>query len=152
MLDFIVLFFKLFGSIIILLFLFRMMGNKELAQSTPMDFVYMVLMISIAWDTSLEPKYNILETILLMIGVSIVIYTIDVLTSKYPRIERTVVGKPKILICNGKINELLLKEERMSKNELLTKLRLKDVFDVEEVEICYLEFSGEISVKKKGEK
>lgn len=149
MFDTFILFLKMFGSLIMLLILFRIVGNKELSQSTPIDFVYMVLMISIAWDTSLEPKFNVLETFVLLIGVTLVYYLIDLLTSRSGTLEKIVVGKPKTLICNGIINEMLLEKERMSKEELMTKLRVKGIFDINEVEICYLEYSGELSVKKR---
>lgn len=58
-------------------------------------------------------------------------------------------GVPTILIQNGKINERGLKKTKMNINDLLEECRLKDVFDIGEIEFAILETSGNLSIQLK---
>lgn len=138
-------------AVISLFFFLRLMGNKEMRQSTPMEFSYVVLLASIAWDLVLDPAYSFPHILLLMSVLSLTIYLIDWITYKSPFLEMLFMGEPKVIIREGKVNEEVLQQERMSRQELAAKLRSKGVFEIEHIEIAYLEVDGEISVKRKKE-
>lgn len=141
-----------FPVILICIFLiFRFMGNKELNQSTPIDFAFMVLMTSIGWDITLTQDYPFWFTLILMIMLMAIIYLFDWITSKSKKAEKIIIGEPLLLIEHGEIIEESLKKERMSEAELQARMRLKGFFSLEDIEICYLEFNGDISVKRKKE-
>jgi uncharacterized membrane protein YcaP (DUF421 family) len=55
-------------------------------------------------------------------------------------------GKTRILIKEGKVLEDNLKKERMTTEELMEHLRLKDAFKVADVEFAVLEANGQVSV------
>ncbi|MEA4933269.1 MAG: DUF421 domain-containing protein [Lawsonibacter sp.] len=63
--------------------------------------------------------------------------------------RRLLDGTPKILIQNGKIIEKNLRRSQFTINDLLEELRIKDVFNITEVEFAVLETSGKLSVMKK---
>lgn len=136
-------------ALIVMILLFRFMGNKELQQSTPLEFAYMVLMASIAWDMTLNQDYPIWATYLIMVLVVIMIYTIDWITYKSRFLENFFIGEPKLIIKDGEIIVETLRKERISESELRARLRLKGIFFIQEVELCYLEFNGQLSIKKK---
>lgn len=136
--------------LLLMLGLFRLMGNKEFQQSTPLDFAFVVLLASITWDMTLTPDFNLWQTFLMMVILCIIIYAFDWFTTKSRKAEKLIVGEPMVLVRYGQINEPMLKKARISKAELKARLRLKGIFSLEEVEICYLEFNGEISVKVEG--
>ena len=58
-------------------------------------------------------------------------------------------GTPSILIQNGKIVEKNLKKVKFNVNDLLEELRVKDVFNIMDVEFAILETNGKLSVLKK---
>ena len=58
-------------------------------------------------------------------------------------------GESTILIQNGKIIESNLKHEKLTINDLLEELRIKNVFNIEDVEFAIFETSGKLSVLKK---
>lgn len=141
-----------FPLILIIMFIvFRFMGNKELNQSTPIDFAFMVLMTSIGWDLTLNQDYPLWFTIVLFILLVATIYLFDWITTKSKKAEKMFIGEPLLLIEHGEINKEALNKERMSEDELRALLRLKGFFVLEDVEQCYLEFNGDISVKQKKE-
>lgn len=139
-----------FPFVLFLMFVvFRFMGNKELNQSTPIDFAFMVLMTSIGWDVTLNQDYPLWFTIVLFILLVATIYLFDWITTKSKKAEKMFIGEPLLLIEHGEIHKEALNKERMSEDELRALLRLKGFFVLEEVEQCYLEFNGDISVKQK---
>ncbi|HHU71834.1 MAG TPA: DUF421 domain-containing protein, partial [Clostridiales bacterium] len=60
-------------------------------------------------------------------------------------------GKPSILIEKGKINIDELKNNRININDLLEELRLKEYYNLEDIEYAILETGGQISVIPKSE-
>lgn len=134
-------------------FLFiRLMGKKELNQATPLDFGYMVILTSIAWDMTLESQYNLIHSFIAMSLISAVIALIDWITYKYQVIDNIFLGKPKTVIENGKMDREILKDQRLSENELNMMLREKGIFDINHVEIAILEIDGKLSIKKEEDK
>ena len=61
-------------------------------------------------------------------------------------------GQPQLLIYRGKIDEKVLRKERLTLNELEEKLRSNNVFNLGDVEYAILETNGEVTVIQKPEK
>lgn len=61
MTEFLSLVLKLPVVLIFLTFFIRLMGKKELKQNTPIDLVYLVLLVTVGWDMLLESKYTVLH-------------------------------------------------------------------------------------------
>ncbi|MDN4492957.1 DUF421 domain-containing protein [Ureibacillus aquaedulcis] len=139
-----------FPLVLFLMFIiFRIMGNKELNQSTPIDFAFMVLMTSVGWDVTISQDYPLWFTIILFVVLVVMIYLFDWITVRSKKAEKLIIGEPLLLIEHGEIIEKSLKKERISEDELMALLRLKGFFEIEDIEQCYLEFNGDISVKLK---
>lgn len=150
--DFLNILIELPIAFLFLVIVLRVMGNKELKQATPIDFSFMVLSISIVWDMSLTPDYEVWQTCAMLVVVALMIFLIDKLTQKSHETEKILIGEPILLIENGEIKKEAMEKERMSIQELEFRLRLEGYFEIDHIELCYLEFNGEISVKKKEER
>ena len=61
-------------------------------------------------------------------------------------------GKPITIIKNGKLNQQSLKTLRFTIDEVLSALRQKDVFDINDVEYAVVETNGTLSVLLKQSK
>ena len=55
----------------------------------------------------------------------------------------------KALVKDGRVVARTLREELMTKEELMTQLRLQGVDDVDKVRAAYLEGNGQVSVLKR---
>jgi len=66
--------------------------------------------------------------------------------------RRIICGKPSILIYKGKIDEKIMRKEKITINELQERLREKDVFNLGDVEYAILETSGQLTVIQKSSK
>jgi len=60
-------------------------------------------------------------------------------------------GQPSILIEKGKINIKELKKNRININDLLEELRLKDYYNLDDIEYAILETRGQITIIPKSE-
>ena len=61
-------------------------------------------------------------------------------------------GQPSLLVYRGKIDEKVLKKERITINELQERLRGENIFNLGDVEYAILETNGEVTVITKPEK
>lgn len=136
-------------AIALLFVAFRTMGMKEIAQATPVDFAFAVLTVSIVWDLSLSPEYNMWHIIVILLVLGAIIYILDLVTIKSKRVQKILMGEPKKVIIDGVVNKEILNSERLSMCELESRMRLAGIFDLQEVELAYIEINGEVSFKKK---
>lgn len=77
---------------------------------------------------------------------------ISILNMKSVNIRKIISGQPSILIYRGKIDEKVLKKERITINELQERLRVDNIFNLADVEYAILETNGEVTVITKPEK
>ena len=68
---------------------------------------------------------------------------------KSSRFRKIVDGSSVMVIKKGEVLQKNLRELRFSIDDLLEALRLKDVFDINEVDFAYIETNGSLSIKLK---
>lgn len=131
--------------LVILFFLTKCMGKKQVSQMNIYDYLIGITIGSIAADISLDIEKNLIAgTISLLIyGLSSVIVTY--LTLKSIRLRRILIGVPTILIENGKIIESNLKKEGIDINDLQEEARQSGYFNLDKINYAILEVSGKIS-------
>lgn len=71
------------------------------------------------------------------------------LVTKNVAARRFLDGVPNIIIKKGVLDQKELAKVRMSMEELFAELRLKDIYDISEVEYAILEQNGQLSVTPK---
>ncbi len=77
--------------------------------------------------------------------------TVDWLAYRFPRLGKLLEASPLALVENGRINRRHLREEFMSDDELMSKLREKGVERVEDVKRATMEADGTISVIRRAQ-
>ncbi|MGR3765176.1 DUF421 domain-containing protein [Rossellomorea sp. NS-SX7] len=137
---------------LLIIFIFRIMGKREIGELSILDLVVFIMIAEMAVLAIEEPGDPIIHTILPM-GVMVLIQFVSAWFSLRSKSFREFVdGKPTVLIHNGKIDEIEMKKQRYNYDDLLLQLREKDVFNLAEVEFAVLEPSGSLSVLKKEKK
>ena len=131
---------------LVLIFVIRMMGKRQIGQMEASEFVVTMLVANLAaipMQDSGIPLYSGLVPILTVLGVELVL---SWLILKSVRIRRFFCGKPVILIDNGKILQDNLRRTRVTLDELTGHLREKDVLDIGAVQYAMLETDGSLAV------
>jgi len=78
--------------------------------------------------------------------------SLSYLSIKSPKINKLLNGKPSIIIDRGNINEKELKNQRISIDDLMQQLRLKNYPSMADVDYAILEANGDLSIIPKPEK
>jgi uncharacterized membrane protein YcaP (DUF421 family) len=139
---------KLIAGLVVVVILFRLMGRKELAQVTPLDMVFVVILADLFAGMASDSEVHVgrLTFTLLMWG-SLILIMERIKSRK--KLHQILEGEPQIIVKDGRINKELLVRENMTEKELQMQLRSKGIFEIEEVELAILEISGYISEKRK---
>lgn len=127
----------------------RLMGKRQLGELQPSELVITILVSNIA-TLPLEDT-----DIPLIIGVTpilaLVCYEVFVswLILRLPFFRKIIYGSPKIIISNGKIKRSVLRELRLSVDDVMTAMRTQQIFDLSEVQYAIVETTGSVSIMKK---
>lgn len=134
------------------LFLSRVVGKKIITQMNFFDFILGVSMGSIIADALIDKEYPAVSEVTALILFTILTIIISYISIKSFKFRKIIASEPVILIKNGVLIDKNIRKLRLTVNEVLMKLREKDVFNLEDVEYAILERDGQISVLVKADK
>ena len=131
---------------LVLLACVRLLGKRQIGQMEASEFVVAMLVADLAaipMQDNAIPIYSGLVPILTVLGAEMVLAGLSLQSI---RLRKLLCGKPVILIENGRILQNNLRRTRVTIDELMCQLRLKDVLDVRTVQYAILETNGSLSV------
>ncbi len=133
---------------IIYLFLFFVLRllRREAGALGISDFLVVVLIADAAQNAMASDYKSITEGLLLVGTIVFWDYLLDWLGYRFPLMQRVLRPKPLLLIKDGQLQRRNLKEEMITKEELMGQLREQGVEEIAEVRKCYLEADGHVSV------
>ncbi len=130
----------------------RLMGKRQLGELQPGELVVTILISEIAAipiEDNTVPIINSVIPLLLLVSFEIISSVID---RKSVKFRYWTEGKPITIIRNGTLLQKELKNLRFTINDVLSGLRQKDIFDIEDVEYAIVETNGTLSVLLKPDK
>ena len=124
----------------------RLMGKRQVGEMQPAELVITILVSAVAsvpmQDIDIPLAHGVVP-ILTLIGAEVIISAISLHNLPF---RRLLSGKPVIIIEHGRLNQKALRQLRLSIDDVLEDLRLKDVFDLRDVRLAQIETNGQISV------
>ncbi len=131
---------------IIVLFGLRLMGKREIAQLSVVDFVLILLISNAVQNAMLGPDTTLLGGIvaaMVLFGINFLLKMLETYSSNA---KKFLEGNPVVLIYKGKVNDLNLRRARISTDELVTAVREHGVKSIADVDLSMLEVNGNISI------
>lgn len=130
----------------------RIMGKRQIGELELSELVTAIFISELTTNPITDPNtpllYGIIPTLLLLCF-EVLLSFLSVKSNFF----KNLLGKnPTFLIEKGKINQKGMEKVRITVNELLTQLRMKDVPDPSQVNYAVLEPNGEISVILKADR
>jgi uncharacterized membrane protein YcaP (DUF421 family) len=116
--------------------------------STP-DILLIVLLADAAQNGMAGEYRSVTEGIIIVCTIIFWNFAIDWLEFHFPVMERLLRPAPLLLIKNGQVLRSHLRQELVTMDELMSRLREEDVADPREVQQAYMEPDGTITVKKR---
>lgn len=137
---------------ILALVLSKLIGIKIISQMNFFDFVMGVSIGSMIAKIIIDKDHVVFSGVIALIVFSLLTISTSYLNLKSYIARSIVNAKTLILIENGRIIDKNIKKLRITINELMMKLREKDVFNIEDVQFAIMESNGQLSVLIKADK
>lgn len=134
------------------LILSKLIGIKIISQMNFFDFIMGVSIGSMIAKIIIDKDHVIFSGIIALIIFTLLTIATSYLNLKSYTARRIINAKTLILIENGRIIDKNMKRLRITINELMMKLREKDVFSLEDVQFAIMESNGQLSVLIKANK
>lgn len=129
-----------------LLVFLRLTGRRQTGQYAPFDLV-LLLILSNAVQNSMNAGDNSLIGGMISASTLILCHLLlSWLTFRFPALERLIDGKAQALITDGHLNKDLMREERITRDDIEVALRAGGCLHLREVERATLETDGSITV------
>mgnify|MGYP003226385566 CR=1 FL=1 len=143
--DFLNICFRTILVLIILFFITKMMGKKQISELNFFDYVVGITIGSIAADISLDIEKNMIAGIAALFIYGFISYIISFVSIKSILARRFFIGVPTVLVEKGKIIESGVKKSKIDVNDLLMEARENGYFNLDEIDYALMEVNGNIS-------
>lgn len=137
---------------ILALILSKLIDIKIISQMNFFDFIVGVSIGSMIAKIIIDKDHVVFSGIVALITFALLTISTSYLNLKSYSARRIINAKTLILVENGRIIDKNLKRLRITINELMMKLREKDVFNLEDVQFAIMESNGQLSVLIKANK
>ena len=144
-----VVFFRALILFAVVFVVIRLMGKRELSKVQPFELAIIVMISDLASGPMQSRDTQIFAGIIPIIVLLIVYEIFTLLIKSSNKVENTLCGSPTLIIFNGRILENELKKEKMTIEELMSMLREKDIYKVQDTAYALLETSGTLNAVKK---
>lgn len=143
--DFLNICFRTILILIILFFITKMMGKKQISELNFFDYVVGITIGSIAADISLDIEKDMIAGIAALFIYGFISYIISFVSIKSILARRFFIGVPTVLVEKGKIIESGVKKSKIDVNDLLMEARENGYFNLDEIDYALMEVNGNIS-------
>lgn len=124
----------------------QLIGNRQVGQMTLHELIIGIVFASLVGIAALWPLNSLWE-ILIVAGLWLALFAAErYLLLRNRTVRQSLQGDPAMLIYRGKLLEHNLYRKRLSPEQLLSKLRTQNIFDLADVEMAVLEPDGLLSV------
>lgn len=131
-----------------ILFMYRIMGKREIGQLGVIDLIVSILIAELAALSIEKTNQSVWMTIIPILLLVVLELILGYLSVKSRVFNKLFGGKPTLIIDNGKIIYKNLINQRYSIDDLLLELRKNGIYSIEDVEYAFLEMNGKLSIFK----
>lgn len=132
-------------SFLVLFFLAKIMGHRQIAQMSAFDYIIGITIGSIAAEMATELEEP-LRPLLAMVIYALLSVLLEVLALKHPRLRKFISGTPTIILDNGKLYRKNMKKAHLDLSEFLLRCRQQGYFDLGAIQTAVYEFDGQLSI------
>ncbi len=127
----------------------RLMGKRQIGELQPSELVITILISDVASMPLQNTEMPLLNAIISLLVLVMLEVLISVLSIKFRSVRKLLQGNSIMIIDNGQLIEKNMKLIRYTIDDLTEALRLKDIFDLSQIQYAYIETNGSISINLK---
>ena len=132
---------------IFVLLVFRISGNRTLAQSTSFDLVLLLIISETIQQAMVDDDHSMTQGFLLIVTLVGLSITLSLLKQYFPTLDRWIDGSPVIIMDHGELLTERLAKVRVDERDILESARKSHGIErLDQIKYAVLERSGDITV------
>lgn len=143
-----IVFFRALILYAVLFIVIRLMGKKEMSKVQPFELAIIILISDLASSPMSSRGISIFDGVVPIVALLILYMIFTLVTHSSNKIEDVVCGTISVIIRDGKIVEDEFKKQQYTLADIMTQLREKDVFKIQDVKYGIIETNGNLSIVK----
>ena len=136
---------------VVVLFLYRLMGKRQLGQMQPFELVLTLIIADLATIPMAEVSVPVLHGIVPLLTLVIVHFVLTFLCKISNRFAWFLSGKPVIVINPNGIDYKALKNLNISVDDVFEAIRGCGYFSIEQIQYAIMETNGKMSIMPKSQ-
>lgn len=136
---------------ILVLFVFRLMGKRQIGQMQPFELVLTLIIADLATIPMAESSVPVLHGVIPLLTLVVVHYFLTLISKNSVKFGNFISGKPVIVINPKGIDEKALHSLNITIDDLFEAIRGAGYFNLEEVQYAIMETNGTVNVLPKAE-
>jgi uncharacterized membrane protein YcaP (DUF421 family) len=136
-------------SIIVLFFLTKLIGYRQVNELSMFDYINGISIGSIAAELATAEGKEVWYCTIALVVYGVAAWGLSELTDHSIMLRRKIAGKPVILMQNGKLYDQCFSQVKLDLNEFLMQLRNNGYFDLSQLDTVVFEPNGKLSVLPK---
>lgn len=144
-----------FRSLILFALVFlviRLMGKRELSKVQPFELAIIILIADLASAPMSSHGLSIFDGVVPIITLFIMYIIFTLLIQSDKKVQDVMCGVISPIIMDGKIVEAEFKKQQYTIPDIMSQLRQKDIFKIQDVKYAIVETNGELSIMKKNDR
>lgn len=142
---------RAFISLVTLFFISKLIGKKQVSELSLFDYVISISIGNFAAEISMNLDYQLMNGIISVLIFGGIASLVSYITMKSIILRRFFIGKPTIIIEDGKFIYKNLKRLKIDINEFLETARIAGYFDINQIKYAIMEANGKVSFMLKEE-
>jgi uncharacterized membrane protein YcaP (DUF421 family) len=135
-------------AFVIILFLTRIVGRRELSSLEPFDLILLVTIGDLVQQGVTQNDFSVTGMFLAVGTFAVMTIVFSYLPFRFQRLRPVLEGEPIIIMENGEVVERNLRRQRVTKGEIAAAARQQSIASLQEVRWAVLETNGQISFIK----
>lgn len=136
---------------LIVLFIFRIMGKRQIGQMQPFELVLTLIIADLATIPMAEVSVPVLHGIIPLFTLTILHFVLTLISKTSTGFSKFISGKPVIIINPSGLDYNAIKKLNLSIDDILAALRNCGYFSISQVQYAIMETNGKITVLPKAE-
>lgn len=132
-----------YGALIVAL---RVSGKRTLTKWNAFDFVVTIALGSVLATALTSSQVSVAQVVTAFVVLIALQFVITWLSVRSRLVRRWTKSRPRLLLRHGRFDERALKEERVTRREVLAAVRGSGIGDLDRVAAVVLETDGSVSV------
>ncbi len=144
-----IVFFRSLILFAIVFLVIRLMGKRELSKVQPFELAIIILIADLASAPMSSAGMSILDGIVPMITLLVMYIIFTLLIQSDKKVQDIMCGTISPIIKDGKILEAEFSKQQYTIPDIMSQLRQKNIFKIQDVKYAIVETNGDLSVIKK---